>query len=193
MADLIQTERLTMQEFYQMFEESMDRIELINGEVVKQPNSTTHTHQYVVGQVALILSIYEKGKKLGSVEISPNDVHLDNFNVLQPDVFFVAKDNDRCKLGEDDYWHGAPDLCVEVISEGTEKRDRIDKFAIYAQHGVREYWIIDPGEHTVEVYILEKDIFKKRGSYTENETFSSIVLPGLQVSVNKIFPSKTED
>jgi Uma2 family endonuclease len=120
---------------------------------------------------------------------APNDVYFDDYNVVQPDVFYIAKDNTRCRREADGYIHGAPDLCVEVLSTSTARRDRDSKFKLYQKHGVREYWLVDPDAQFIEVYVLTDGLFKQAGIYGKGESFTSSVLPQLTLNLDDIFPN----
>ena len=86
-------------------------------------------------------------------------------------MFWVSGADSLCKLGADDYWHGAPDLVVEVLSPSTALRDHGVKFGLYEQHGTREYWLIDPAAEFVEVFRRENDAFVRFGAFGNAETF----------------------
>src|SRR5262245_39140678 len=111
--------QMTLEEFMALPESNLP-IELINGELVVSP-TPKNPHQQTVLATAIYLNSIVPG---GTLVISPMDVHLDKKNVPQPDVFWASGPDSKCKLGKDGYWHGAPDLVVEVLSPSTEKRDR---------------------------------------------------------------------
>jgi Uma2 family endonuclease len=123
----------------------------------------------------------------GEAILSPIDVYLDDENVFQPDLFWVSGAESGCQLGEDDYWHGAPDLVVEVISPSTARRDRGDKYDLYQRHDVREYWIVDPTARFVEVFVYQGEGFTRQGLYGPEETFASSVLAGREIDLKQIF------
>jgi Uma2 family endonuclease len=70
--------------------------------------------------------------------------------VVEPDIVVVC---DHSKL-DDRGCNGAPDLVIEILSPSNTQRDRIVKFRKYLAAGVREYWVVDPNQKTVEVHIL---------------------------------------
>ena len=88
----------------------------------------------------------------GLAAMAPLDVTLADHSVVQPDVLYVSAGR-RSVLGE--RVEGAPDLLVEVLSPGTARRDRGEKLALYAQSGVREYWIVDPIERQIEFLVAD--------------------------------------
>jgi Uma2 family endonuclease len=178
---------ITVEEYFEHYPETAQPMELINGEVIMSP-APKRTHQFATGRLFALMLNFVLEHDLGTVENSPNDVVFDELNTVQPDVFYVAKDNTRCKITEDDYWEGAPDLCVEVLSPSTAKQDRDKKFKLYETHGVREYWIVSPSVYTIEIYILENGTFKQQGVYDINDTISPVILPDLKIAVSNLFP-----
>jgi Uma2 family endonuclease len=82
------------------------------------------------------------------------DVFLDeDGNVVQPDLTFVSKQQERIIL--DDAIHGTPDVVIEVLSPTNQGRDLLEKKSLYEHFGVREYWIIDPALNEAIGYELE--------------------------------------
>ncbi|MEL6271043.1 MAG: Uma2 family endonuclease, partial [Chloroflexota bacterium] len=125
-------------------------------------------------------------QEVGTVRLSPCDLYITDDTVLQPDVMLIKPDNPNCELEDDGYWHGAPDLVVEVLSPGTASLDRGRKFQLYAQHGVLEYWLADPQAQFIEVFTPQNSQFIQQGLYEINATFTSGVL-GADVIVQKCF------
>jgi Uma2 family endonuclease len=173
--------RMTLEEFMAL-PETTQPTELIDGELIVSP-APKDLHQLSVGEVFLFLRTTVPG---GTVRVSPSDLHIDGRNVLQPDVFWIAEDNPRCTLGEDGYWHGAPDLVIEVLSPSTLRRDRGVKFKLYEQNGVREYWLVDPESRYVEVFTLADGAFRQQGLYEAGQSFTSAVIGGKTVSVDAL-------
>ena len=115
--------------------------------------------------------------------------HLDDENVVQPDVFWVSGVESLCKLGADGYWHGAPDLVVEVLSPSTALRDHGVKFALYEQHGTREYWLIDTEGEFVEVFHREGERLTRFGVFGTKDSFALSVLSAAEIPVSILFAS----
>ena len=134
----IQTRKMTASEFLSL-PVSNTFHELLDGEEVMSP-SPTRNHQVTLGRVFLLL---EHGAPHGEVILAPMDVYLDDSNVVQPDLLWIAQGS-ACKWVEGKYLNGAPDLVAEIFSPGTVRRDKKDKFRLYEKFGVREYWMIDP-------------------------------------------------
>jgi Uma2 family endonuclease len=137
----------TVEEFLQL-EESNLPCELINGEVFMSP-APNLMHQVVSSNLNDLLKAYAR-KTGGFAAYSPFDVYLDNKNVFQPDLLYLEKEN-RSQLFEKGL-KGAPDLAVEIISASNSYKDRNQKKRLYEKFGVKEYWIIDPANRTLEIY-----------------------------------------
>jgi Uma2 family endonuclease len=84
---------------------------------------------------------------------------------------------------------GPADLVAEVVSLGGRSRDRIEKRDLYEQHGVKEYWIIDPEPETVEVLALVNGRYELVQRSHPGETAASRLLPGFEISVADLFRS----
>src|SRR5574341_1205654 len=130
--------RVTAEEFFKL-PETMHKTELINGEIIAEM-PPKHIHQKLVALLHLLLVKLIPG---GEVCLAPSAVHLDEKNVPEPDLFWVSGPESRCKLGDDGWWHGPPDLVIEVFSPSTAVYDRREKFRLYEKYGVREYWMVD--------------------------------------------------
>lgn len=182
---LTQTQaKLDVKTFFELELEEDFFYELIDGEIVrkKAPNPK---HQEAVGNLFTIFNLFAKEKQLGKCYTSPIDVFFDEYNSTQPDILFVKKE--RNFIITNNGIEGAPDLVVEVLSPSTYRYDRKEKMTIYKQFGVKEYWIIDPNNKAVEVYILENNIFNLEFLAIETGLVSSKVLEGLDVEVSEIF------
>jgi Uma2 family endonuclease len=125
-------------------------VELIRGELVMSP-APRSSHQTIVVLLAELFSAISR-RSGGTTLIAPADVVLSDSTIVQPDLLYVAKER-RSIVGN--RVDGPPDLVVEVISEGSERRDRIEKFATYARYEVPEYWIVDQSAQWIEFLILK--------------------------------------
>lgn len=185
MSDFVQVKKLTAEEYFATYPETTDFMELVDGEVVMAA-APSDDHQGISGNIHLIIGPFIRDKELGTVRYSPCDVHLDDHNVVQPDLFFVAKDNPNCKRVKH-HWVGTPDFCIEIISPGSGKRDRVEKLDLYAKHGVNEFWIVEPDDQYIVVHVLKGDTFQRQGAYDTDQTFESPTFTGLTINVAEIF------
>ncbi len=155
--------------------------ELSEGRLIVPPHPTNR-HQAAVMELAFRLYRFVRERDLGIVRLAPLPVRLWAGKIREPDIFFVAKEH-ADRIGEQVC--GVPDLIMEVISPGTKKTDRIEKFVEYARAGVGEYWIVDPEERSIEVYYLQEGVYSLLGKFGPGQTASSALLSGFQVPVDE--------
>lgn len=105
--------------------------------------------------------------------------------MAQPDIVFVAAG--RRAIITPKEIAGAPDLVVEILSPGTEDRDRGYKRKMYARHGIREYWVVDPRVRSVEPYGRPGEVSAPPTRLTERDILASRVIPGLTLDLHEVF------
>jgi len=160
--------------------------ELLNGEIVRRSSPNT-PHQRASMKLLVQLARFIEEKNLGELFHAPYDVYLDEYNAgIQPDLLFVSHERDFV-IKENNGVVGAPDLVVEILSKGTTNRDRGIKKDIYEQFAVREYWIVDPQNRSIEVYRMENNRFRLYSFAAEEGMVKSSVLEGLELEVGTVF------
>ena len=122
---------------------------------------------------------------MGKVYVSPFDVVLSDTDVVQPDVIFVS--NQPADIITADNIRGAPDLVVEILSPATAEHDRTLKLDLYAQHGVQEYWIVDPDAKTITVLVRGGKGLAAAGTFGEEQTLRSAYTVRLQHRAARAF------
>ena len=175
---------MTADEYLYDTEES-NRIRELALSRVCEPPAPFFSHQSLVLRIATIWTDHVEPRTLGRVAVAPVDVVLDHDRalILQPDVLFVS--TSRLSIIRDQVW-GAPDLVAEVLSHGTERRDRGEKLGWYRQYGVRECWLVDPQNETVTVVDFTGSMplkYVARGV----DSIRSTVLPDLKSSAFAVF------
>ncbi|MEW6682206.1 MAG: Uma2 family endonuclease [Nitrospirota bacterium] len=173
-------------EDYLLFPDDGKRHELIEGEHYVTPSPVTR-HQRIVLNLGGFLNERLRNKQVGQVFVAPVDVMLSDRDVVQPDVLFLSPGRET--LITDACIKGAPDLCVEVISDSTRKTDEIVKRKLYERFGVLEYWIIDPELETVKVYRLAEGRYTRTAELTRenHDTLTTPLLPGLSILLDTLF------
>lgn len=161
-----------------------ERYELIEGELLMTPSPVTR-HQRISGKLELELRKFVTENNLGEVFDAPYDVYLDNENVVQPDILFISKE--RLNIIGEKNIQGAPDLVIEIISENTAYRDLVKKKKLYARFGVEEYWIVIPGEESIEIYILKNNIYNHYKTCSKDDTLESPCFKDLKIDLKRIF------
>ena len=180
------TTKPTTQLTYEDYLETPDdeRWELLNGELHMAP-SPSMPHQIVATDLVTLLNSFVRARGLGHVITAPADVVLSETNVVQPDLFFVSREREQIITHAN--IQGAPDLAVEIRSPSTDERARTVKRKLYAEHGVKEYWLVDPDAMTVTVLLLGESAFEEAGVYHKGQTLSSPTLEGFSVNLDDIF------
>jgi Uma2 family endonuclease len=178
--------RLTYDDFV-LFPDDGKRHEIIGGVHYVTPSPLLR-HQVVVGRLHLALGNYLASRpQLGRVFLSPLDVVLSHYDVVEPDLLFVSGDQFDI-LTEKNIW-GAPALVIEVLSKSTRRRDETIKQDLFARTGVREYWLVDPERNTVRVFRRASDDGFARSadlSRREDDVLTSPLLPGFALSLNDL-------
>jgi Uma2 family endonuclease len=169
-----------------------ERVELIKGKIFKMSPTANRKHQKIVGKIHIRLGIFLENKKC-EVYVAPFDVRLpikskddkDIITVLQPDVCVVC---DQSKL-DDKGCIGAPDIVVEVLSPGNNAKELKNKYEVYEQSGVKEYWVVSPQDETVLIHLLEGGQFKLLPVKVAGDVVTSPILPGFAMDVKDLFKS----
>ncbi|MBI5666896.1 MAG: Uma2 family endonuclease [Chloroflexi bacterium] len=178
---MVERTRMTTEEYFAL-PETTQPMELINGELIVSP-APVPRHQGITGNTYYVVRNLTKTIG-GTVYMAPIDVYLDEGQVPQPDVVYLAPDS-RCQV-TDKRLVGPPDLVVEVFSPGSVRKDKLDKFELYERYGVREYWMIDPLEQYIEVYRRDGETLLWQGVYGPGQTFTSTVLAGATIVVDDL-------
>ena len=189
MAIPAEKESFTLADYLEWDEED-GRYELIDGEAYLMAPPTP-LHQKTSGEIFRQLANFLEGKKC-EVYAAPFGVRLferegdspeDVDTLVEPDITVVC---DKSKLDESGC-RGAPELVMEVLSPSSRKHDRLVKLNLYQRAGVKEYWIVNPGEQTVEVLLLEAGRLVPHGFYEKNDIAKVNVLEGCFLELSKVF------
>jgi len=171
-----------------------ERWEIIGGEPYLMSPAPSSEHQRILMEIASQLHTYLRGKNC-TVFPAPFDVRLsqgeekddETENVVQPDLVVVC---DRDKIDKRGC-KGAPDLIIEILSYSTAKKDLNDKFNLYEQTGVKEYWVVFQGEEVVEVYQLnDSKRYEKSGTYHSSDQIKVGILPELEIDLSLVFQNR---
>lgn len=178
---MLTVEKTILEEYNELPEGA--KYQLIKGKIVEMP-SPTETHQRILGDLFINVSTYVKNKNLGIVRFAPLDVHLDQENVFQPDMLFISNEN-RHIVKQTIY--GAPDLVVEILSPSTAYYDWEEKKEMYAQYGVKEYWIINPEKQYIEIYKNKNLEFEMEVKIKKQGIVVSEVIAGFTFELADLF------
>ena len=165
------------------------RYEVIRGHLYVTP-PPIYDHQRAVTRFAWALTQFEIDTGMGVALAAPFDILLPEgiANPVEPDLVFFRSGN-QPRLGDPNF-QGVPDLVIEVESPRTRKRDRTIKQDAYRDAGVPEYWRADPRTRRVTVLVLSEDRTRyAERVYGRGETIRSVLLPGLAIPVDSLFPA----
>ena len=160
-----------------------ERYELLDGELVMS-EAPRIVHQQIDMDLGTLMNLFVKENDLGRVFSAPTDVVLSDTVVVQPDLLFIS--NERAHIITEQNIQGAPDLVVEILSPSTANRDWTTKRELYARHGVKELWMVDPDAKIAWVMLLRDGEFRHMRVYGEGQSFTSTTLEGLTVAMDEI-------
>lgn len=167
-----------------------ERVELIRGRLFPMSPAPNTFHQQISGALYFRLYGHFVGKSC-QVFAAPFDVRLpvslkkgQTTTVVQPDLCVICDPGKLDNQGCD----GAPDLIIEILSPGNSKKEMREKYQVYEEAGVREYWLVYPLDREVRVYVLnEAGKYIGLAPVLEDEVLRSAVFPELEVDLGMVF------
>ena len=171
-----------------------ERLELIKGKIFKMSPAPGRKHQIISGNLFRVISnfLWEKQCEVYS---APLDVRLvkkqkgeDGIKtVVQPDICVVC---DSFKL-DDKGCIGAPDLVIEILSQGNNTKELKIKYDLYEEFGVKEYWVVYPADQNLLRYVLNKDEkFMLEGrQFIVGDKITTPILPDFELALDDVFHS----
>lgn len=167
-----------------------ERVELINGEVFEMGPTPATAHQRLSSFLFFSMYSFLRDKPC-EVFPAPFDVRFprksnqdeDILTVLQPDICVIC---DPSKIDERGCV-GAPDIVVEILSPANHKKELKHKYQVYEEAGVKEYWVVDPAEKSLQVYLLTNGVFLASRPLFEDDKLVSQTLPGFSLDMTDLF------
>ena len=156
-----------------------ERVEIINGKIMAMSPAPNRLHQRISMKLTLELAKVFNNQQC-QMYVAPFDVRFPDSNgkiktVVQPDLCVICDPNKLDEKG----CIGAPDLIVEILSPGNSKREMKDKYELYQEQGVSEYWIVRPEEQHIQIYVLENGRYIGVQPVVEGDVVTSIKFPAL--------------
>jgi Uma2 family endonuclease len=172
-----------------------ERLELIKGKIFTMSPAPGSVHQIISGAIFNELYNHLKRKPC-RVFSAPFDVRLirrsaddkDIITVVQPDICVICDSKKVDAKG----CIGAPDIIVEILSPGNNKKELQNKYEVYEEAGVLEYWIIHPVEKTFSKYILTEGRFQPSRILTIGDEVTTPILPDLVISLDDLFADQLQ-
>ena len=169
-----------------------ERVELIRGWISRMSPAPLKTHQQVSMELSIQIGVYLRSKNC-KIFAAPFDVRLINkrkkaddraiLSVVQPDISVIC---DLEKL-DDRGCLGSPDWIIEILSPGNTRKEMKEKYALYEENGVREYWIVSPEHRFVQVYQLKEEKFVLTDTYFEGDNIPVGIFEGFAIDSQKMF------
>ena len=178
------TTKFTYQDYLKTSDD--ERYELLDGELIIMP-APSIAHQHVAMKLGTRLDTFVEEGNLGVVYSAPTDVVLSDTDVVQPDLLFISLE--RSHIITPANIQGAPDLIVEIRSDSTAERDGTLKRELYAEHDVKEYWLVDPEAMTIIVLLLGEGGYAEVAAHRMGQALTSPTLRGFSVDLDEIFRS----
>lgn len=162
------------------------RYELIEGEIFVS-RAPGLTHQRVSRNILVAIDRYLEHSPIGEALATPGLVFGQLTAVIPDIVFYRNERRDEVISGE--RLVAAPDLIVEILSEGRENinRDRLAKRQLYGKYGVSEYWIVDPHKKSVEIYALSEETMERISKLAGDDRLESKAISGFACLVSEFF------
>lgn len=180
--------RLTYEDLLLLYADDGRRHEIIDGEHYVTPSPTTR-HQVLVGRLYFEVELFlRQHAGAGRVFLAPLDVLFSKWDLVEPDLLFVANDQDEIVTKPN--VQGPPALVVEILSPGTRRTDEQVKRRLFDRGGVREYWLVDPELDLVKVYRRQDDgTFPRVAELTSesHDVLTTPLLPGLTIQLDALF------
>lgn len=164
-----------------------ERVELFKGKILKMSPAPAPIHQKISGNIHGEMFQYFKGKSC-QLFAAPFDVRFPDedgnvTSVVQPDLCIIC---DEAKI-DDKGCLGSPDLIIEILSPGNSKKEMKDKFQLYEEAGVLEYWVVHPIEKNILIFILKEGKYHILPPIVEGDVFSSHLFPDLRLNTQDLF------
>lgn len=139
--------------------------------IIYMSPAPTFEHQEIVAEIHFQILGFVKKENLGKCVQAPLDVFLDDNNAFQPDIVFIS--NPNLTIVKEGKVRGAPDMVVEVLSQGTKDKDLGKKKMAYERNGVKEYFVVE--QKTKEVY----SFYLKNNKYETSPKIKSKIISKL--------------
>ena len=162
------------------------RTELFDGRLEVSPTPGS-SHGMAGSDLGGILWNHVRERKLGRVFLAPIDVVLAPDCVCEPDLCFVRAE--RLEIIKATHIAGPPDLCIEIISQSSRRRDEVTKYARYARYGVAEYWLVDLHKRSIRTFQEKERRYQLLADVREGDLVVSAVFPELRLDPAEVFPS----
>ena len=167
-----------------------EMVELIKGKLFILSPAPAERHQRILAGLSRIISNHFFGKKC-SMYFAPFDVRLiktgtndsDVYTVVQPDLCVICDENKIDEKG----CIGSPDWIIEILSPASSKKDLNEKYNLYEENGVKEYWVVFPDSNVINQYVLKEGKYEYINSFSKTQQLAPAIFPELVINLNEVF------
>lgn len=194
--EAVKQDKFYTYEDYCKFDDDKRR-EIIDGVIYLMSPGANSEHQEIAFNLSGIFYNYFKDKKCKAF-FAPYDVRLPKegetketvSNIVQPDIVVICDRNKIDRRG----CFGAPDLAIEILSPSTSRVDKVKKLNLYQEHGIREYWIVDPTNQTIDRFSLDESTgkYKQVEYFGRSDTITPVIFPDFTLKLDEVFPPLDE-
>ena len=180
----------TYQDYLTLPEEPGFRYEVLEGQLIKEP-SPNLLHQRISRELGFILiSYFRQVDPQGEIFDAPLDVTFQDITVVQPDILYV--NGNQLEIMKKTRIDGAPTLTVEIISDSSRRKDRVQKLRIYQKAGVPHYWLVNPQDKTFECFVLKDSVYSLVVIATDDNVLDHPDFPGLAIPLAELWYDPTQ-
>ncbi|MTI95692.1 MAG: helix-turn-helix domain-containing protein [Firmicutes bacterium] len=180
----------TYQEYLALPEIPGFRYEVLEGLLVKEP-SPNLLHQRISRELEYrLISYFKQVDPKGEIFDAPLDVTFHDITVVQPDILYIA--GNQLGIMQENRIDGAPNLTVEIISDSSLRRDRVEKLQIYQKAGVQHYWLVNPRDNTFECFLLKDGLYSLIAIGTDDDVLEHPEFPGLAIPLAELWHDPTQ-
>lgn len=140
-------------------------------------------HQAISQKLVVLIFYFLRKVHVGELLFAPVDVVLTDYDIVQPDILYIS--NERKSILTEANVQGAPDWVIEILSPSSIERDRDLKLKLYSRHAVKEYWIVDPGQLSVDVFCLENEALQLKQTAVDGSVECRL-MSALQITVKDV-------
>lgn len=177
--------KLTYLDYLEIPDEPGYRFEILDGMLIKEPSPNV-MHQRVSRRLQRLLEDYfGEVDAEGEIFNAPLDVTPLDYNVVQPDIFYVA--GEQQLIIKDARIDGAPKLVVEILSPSSRRKDRLQKMQIYQRAKVQHYWLVDPQERTLECFAWHDGLYALVASGMDEDVVKHPDFAGLSIALQSLW------
>jgi len=172
--------------------EVKERLELLRGKIALMSPAPNLEHQRISRKLFLKIGAYLETRNCEvfaapfDVRLKRNDKSSDDreiYTVVQPDICVVCDPEKLDTRG----CLGAPDLVIEILSPGNTQHELREKYCLYEENSVQEYWVVSPPERFILIYLLNPEgKFLGQRPLTIEDTLTTAIMPGLEIQLRKV-------